>query len=149
MATLPFKSTTNFRQFLHKSSSTSSIGSSCNHSTNCHRCDNIIEIKRDNYRIGRESASQLKTIKALEERIKALKSENEKIKSQHKAQTETLKKLKAKFLYIPGGQVLSKQCIELKNKVDLYKERYNALRTSYIKSQKRNKSLKHQLSTTR
>ena len=108
----------------------------------------IIKIKQENYRLNQQCHSQIKSIKLLEQRVSELKSENDKLKTEKDLQDEILKKLKAKFLYVPASEVLSKQCIELKKKVDLYKNKYNKIRKQYLKIQKQNISFKHQLNNT-
>eukprot|EP01084_Bolivina_argentea_P314183 544176_1 len=155
--TTPVKARSNIRQFMMKSSSLTSLYLPYNNNIKkskltTKRCKkkriDIVKIKQENYRITNQCTSQLKTIKHLQQRIEELKLENNKLKSDHNSQNETLKKLKVKFLYVPNSEVLSKQCIELKSKLDLYKDKYTKLRRSYIKTQKQNKSMKHQLNNT-
>ena len=110
--------------------------------------NDIIKIKQENYKLKQHCHSQQKSIKSLTQRLTELKSENEKLKTEKDLQDEVLKKLKAKFLYVPASEVLSKQIIELKNKVDSYKSKYNQINRKYMKISKQNKSFKQQLANT-
>ena len=153
----PIKLRSAVRELIPQNSLTSSLSFPITHNkqTNKSRStptkkskDDIIRIKQENYKLTQQCQSQCKTIKLLEQRIIELKTENDKLKIDKDLQEQVVKKLKAKFLYVPASEVLSKQCIELKSKVDLYKSKYNQIRKQYIKARKDNKSFKQQLNNT-
>jgi len=144
----PLRIRTQVGQYLQRSASTNSLPPKPSSCSNHKSPPDVVAINKENYRLSNQCKSLSKTVQRFEERIEALKSENDRLKTERNEQQEVLKKIKAKFLYVPDSEVLSRQCIELKAKADRYKNKCGALRKANHKLMRQNKAYKAQLQNT-